>query len=365
MARLLIVSARMGAGHDGAANELARRARSRGHSAEVVDFLEAFPWPLGAVWERFYWAQLRHWPESYEKSYQQFYRHPALWSPFVRLERALAGRRCLRWIRDAQPDVIVSTYSFATLVIGRLREEGRITVPTVAYLTDLGVHPRTVHPAIDLHLAVHPTAAEDARRYVGGRVDAPGPAVSPAFDANLVPRDVARKELGIAQNSRVVLVVCGSWGIGANLSKVVASLTADPRLTVVVACGRDHALKARLEMDPRCTAVGWTDAMPRYMAAADVVVENAGGLSSLEAFASGVPVISYDPIPGHGRDNVRAMVRAGITTAPTTLDELALAISTLTEDTSQRRAQLAAVKAMFDRDPIDSIIEMTVANRSQ
>lgn len=363
MARVLVFSARMGAGHDGVANELARRARARGHDAQVVDFLDAFARPLAVAWEYLYWAQLRYWPESYEKSYQQFYRHPALWAPFVRFERALAGRRSMRWIREYEPDVIVSTYSFATLVLGRLREEGRIHVPAVAFLTDLGVHPRTVHPAIDLHLAVHPIAACDARRYVPGRVDAPGPAVSPAYRAYLVSRESARKELGLGGDALIVLVVCGSWGIGTGLTKVVELLAADPHIEVIVACGRDQRLKTRLQAIARCTALGWTDQMPLYTAAADVVVENAGGLSSLEAFAAGVPVISFDPIPGHGRDNVQAMVRAQITTAPQTLAGLAQAIVALTTDTPQRRVQLQAAEAMFVRDPIDSILEMTVTNR--
>ena len=358
MSGLLIFSARMGAGHDGAAHELARRARERGHEAQVVDFLDAFPRALALLWERFYVTQLRRWHESYESSYQLFYRYPALWSPFVRFERALAGRRSLAWIRSSKPDVIVSTYSFATLVIGRLREEGRIDVPTIAYLTDFGVHPRTVHPAIDLHLAVHPTAAEDTRRYVPGLVDAPGPAVNPAYQADIVPRDIARKELGFAPDECVVLVVCGSWGIGANLPAVVETLARDGRFHVVAACGRDRSLKARLDAAAHGTILGWTDAMPLYMAAADVVVENAGGLSSLEAFASGVPVISFDPIPGHGRDNVRTMVRAGVTTAPNNHDELRAAVNLLASDTPERRRQLAAVTAMFDRDPIDSILDL-------
>src|SRR4051795_7241271 len=146
----------MGAGHEGAARELARRFEERGHRAEIVDFLDAFPRVLSRSWRWFYLFQLRRFPESYESSYQLFYRHPKLWEPFVRFERALAGRRTLRWMAQYEPDVIVSTYSFATLVIGRLKQEQRIAVPAVNFLTDFGVHPRAVHPAMELNLAVHP-----------------------------------------------------------------------------------------------------------------------------------------------------------------------------------------------------------------
>jgi UDP-N-acetylglucosamine:LPS N-acetylglucosamine transferase len=127
---------------------------------------------------------------------------------------------------------------------------------------------------------------------------------------------------------------------------------------VVVACGRDRHLRSIIENTPQCTALGWTDEMPSYMAAADVVVENAGGLSSLEALASGVPIVSFDPIPGHGRDNVRAMTRAGITSAPESLEDLVTIVSRLSRDTPERRRQLAAVEGMFTRNPIDPILDL-------
>jgi processive 1,2-diacylglycerol beta-glucosyltransferase len=57
---------------------------------------------------------------------------------------------------------------------------------------------------------------------------------------------------------------------------------------------------------------GWTDDMPALMAAADVLVENAGGLTCMEAFAAGLPVLTYRPIAGHGRGNAAEMEAAGV-----------------------------------------------------
>ena len=348
----------MGAGHERASRELARRLEERGHRAVVVDFLDAFPLFLSRLWRGFYLLQLRRFPESYESSYQLFYAHPGLWAPFVRFERLLAGRRVMRWVSQYRPDAIVSTYSFATLVVGRLREEGAITVPTVNFLTDFGVHPRTVHPAIDLNLAVHPIAAEQARRYVEAPVIATGPAVSPAFGVDAPARAVARKELGLADDDRMVLVASGSWGIGHDLESTVAALVGRPGLTVVTVCGSDEGLQRRLVERRLGIALGWTDRMPSLMAAADVVVENAGGLTSLEAFASGVPIITYRPIPGHGRDNTKAMVAAGVTTNASTEDELVAAVERLAWPGPDRQRQLDAAKAMFVEDPADRILEL-------
>src|SRR4051812_42146203 len=62
--KVLVISAAMGAGHAGASRELARRIIDRGHSAVVVDFLDAFPARAGVAWRGFYLLQLRRFPES-------------------------------------------------------------------------------------------------------------------------------------------------------------------------------------------------------------------------------------------------------------------------------------------------------------
>jgi len=355
---VLIISARMGAGHEGTSRELARRVEKRGHRAVVVDFLDAFPFPLADLWRWFYLSQLRWFPESYEHTYQLFYRYPQLWGPFVRFERSLSGRRMTKQIDEVGPDVIVSTYSFATLVLGRLREEGRITASTVNFLTDFGIHPRTVHPAIDLNLALHPVAVAAARRFVAAPVVATGPAVSPAFLDDLPGRAAARAELGYDDDRRVVLVVAGSWGIGTQLVETVAGLVHSDRFTVVTVCGSDERLRRKLARRRLGTVIGWTDQMPTLVAAADVVVENAGGLTSLEAIAAGVPIVSFRPIPGHGRDNIAGMRQAGVTTEPDGLDQLVETVDRLSRPGSDRQRRLAAGRDLFREDPVDRILEL-------
>ena len=353
---MLLVSARMGAGHEGAAAELGRRLTERGHAPVTVDFLDAFPGPLAQIWEHFYRLQLRYAPDSYESSYQLFYRHPKLWGPFVSFERALAGARVLAWVREHDPDVIVSTYSFATLVLGALREEGALGVPVVNFLTDFGVHPRAVHPAVDLNLALHPLPAQTASDLSRARTVAAGPAVAPAFGHAADRRVAARRELGVADDDRVVVVVAGSWGIGQELAGTVAAIAGSGRFRVVTVCGSDRRLRRRLERQGLGTVLGWTDRMPALLAAADVVVENAGGLTSLEAFATGVPIVTFRPIPGHGRDNVRGMVAAGVTTAPDDHAGLIDALDRLSTPGEARDRQVAAADALFHDDPVDHIL---------
>jgi len=346
----------MGAGHEGAAAELGRRVAERGHTPVIVDFLDAFPGPLAMLWEHFYRLQLRYAPDSYESSYQLFYRHPRLWGPFVSFERALAGRRVLAWVDEHRPDVIVSTYSFATLVLGALRQEGALRVPVVNFLTDFGVHPRAVHPAVDLNLALHRLPAEAASALSHAPTVVAGPAVAPLFDDAGDRRTVARRDLGVGDDDRLVVVVAGSWGIGQELTETVATIVGSGRFRVVTVCGSDVRLRRRLEAQGLGTVLGWTDQMPSLLAAADVVVENAGGLTSLEAFAVGVPIVTFRPIPGHGRDNVRGMVAAGVTTSPVDHAGLLEALDRLSGPGEERDRQVAAGRALFCDDPAEHIL---------
>ncbi|CAB4759316.1 unannotated protein [freshwater metagenome] len=355
---MLLVSASMGAGHDGAAHELARRLAEAGHRARVVDLFDAAPRLIVWLWRESYRFQLRFAPGVYERAYQLYYRRSRSWEWTLRSLRRITGRSLLRWVDQAKADVVVSTYALGTLILGELRSRGELEVPLVNFITDFGIHPRTVHPSVDLNLTVHEVAAHDARGYVNAPVIATGPAVSPRVRVELPRRADARAALGLADDDRVVLVVAGSWGVGNHLPETVAALACDPRFVVITMCGRDERLRRKLLAVGHGRVSGWTSDMPRFLAAADVIVENAGGLTSMEACAARVAVVSFRPIPGHGRENARAMVRAGVCAAPATLDELVEVVDELTSDTARRRDQLVAADAMFAREPIDPIVEI-------
>ena len=51
--------------------------------------------------------------------------------------------------------------------------------------------------------------------------------------------------------------------------------------------------------------------MPILMAASDCLLQNAGGMTCLEAIEMGLPLIIYSPLRGHGELNARVMEQAG------------------------------------------------------
>lgn len=345
----------MGAGHDGAARELANRLGASGHPAEVRDFLDSGPLRIGPALRSGYEFELKHLPSAYDATYRLWYRAPWLCPLVAWLVTALTGRRVLRWVRASGADAVVSTYPLATLCLGRLRAKGRLAVPAVNFVTDFGVHPLWVHRGIDLHLAVHSGPARMASDRTGRRAVACGPVVSPDFEPGFLPeRDPARARLGLQPDDRAVLVVAGSWGVGG-VDTTWRALTADGRFTPVVVCGRDNGLHDKVQSlaaayPGRSVVIGWTDEMASLMAACDALVENAGGLTSLEAMRAGLPVVSFEPIAGHGKENTAQMADAGVSRLARDPADLSAALDALTTMGPERTQQVAMAQAMFRGD---------------
>jgi len=350
-ARVLVVSARMGAGHDGAARELARRLEDRDVAVTVVDFLDAAPL-IGRVLKWIYELWLRRAPWAYEATYRVWVIAPVLVGPLVALLDLTFGRRLRRWAREVEATAIVSTYPLASVVLGRQRRRRfrRLSIPVITYVTDFAVHPLWVDRGVDQHLCVHASTTAAVRELVDRPAMTTGPLVRPAFFAPGDPR-AARRALGLPLDAKIALVVAGSWGVG-ELEETFDELAADDEWLPLVVCGANAALAARLRRRGRGVVLGWTDQMPALMAAADVLVQNAGGLTSMEAFAVGLPVVTYRPIPGHGRDNARQMDRAGV--APL-VQRRADLLPTLEQARVAARHQIEAGRALFVADPAEIV----------
>jgi UDP-N-acetylglucosamine:LPS N-acetylglucosamine transferase len=363
----LIISASMGAGHDGAANELARRLEAQGIEVRVVDYLVMIPFKLGGFVRWTYLFQLQRLAWTYDLTYQALNRGLGvlLFGPVVRA-MSLATRRPLRReLRRMRPDAVVSTYPLASLVLGRMRKKRWLRVPVATYLTDFAVHPLWVHPGVDLHLAVSPMSAESAADR-GGRTNvASGPLVGDRFREAAPDREDVRRILGVEAHERAVLVVAGSWGVG-DVPKTVASITkSGEQYHPIVICGHDEKLREQLlARGEGGTVLGWTDDMPGLMAAADALVENAGGLSAMEAFAVGLPVISFQPIAGHGKDNARYMAGSGVSAYAHDDDELARALEVATTPGPERDRMVAAGRALFAGDPADDVADLAAKTKA-
>jgi processive 1,2-diacylglycerol beta-glucosyltransferase len=319
--RVLVISGSVGAGHDGAAYELAARLAGAGAAVAVHDFLDAVPRPVAHLLREGYVATVARIPAAFELFFQGLERRGLFWRAEQRVCAHAAGT-IARWAAQFRPDAVVATYPPAAQAIGALRADGDLTVPAYTYLTDPAVHVSWLHPAVDRHLTVTAaTAAHGAAAY-GIAMEVAGPLVPKRFALRLSAAEVAasRAELGAADTRPIALLVGGSLGVGdvrTTVDDVVAA-----GFTAVVLCGRNDALRRSLT-GPGVVALGWRDDVHRLLQTAGVLVQNAGGLSFTESLVAGLPAVTYRPIPGHGWANATVLEDAGL--APWARDRADLA----------------------------------------
>ncbi len=330
---MLILTASVGEGHDLPARTLAAQLRAERPDVEVVtrDGLE----PMGRVVTAI----------SADAGRVVFFRFLWLWDlgfwvfagfgPTRRAAQALlarvGGAGLLRLIRSLDPGVVVSTYPTTTEVLARLRRSGALDVPVVSAITDVAGLRYWAAPGVDLHLITHPESADEVRRIAGAdaRVEWVHGLTAAAFLGERSAAD-ARDALGLPAAGKLVLVSGGGWGVGDVDGAVEEALRIDEVSHVVGLCGRNDRLRTRLAWrfaaEPRVRVEAFTEQMPDWLAAADVLVHSTGGLTVLEALMRGCPAISYGWGRGHIRLHNAAFRRFGLADVVATRTELGWAL---------------------------------------
>jgi processive 1,2-diacylglycerol beta-glucosyltransferase len=298
--RVAIVSGSYGAGHDAAAAEIAQRLTGAGADVTTHDVVTLLPLSLGRLLRSAYYAQLRRAPATWGTTLSYVEPGRALHRLAVGV-LGLGDERVVGAVGGS--DLVIATHPFAAQALGAARSRGLLSVPVVTYLTDPSVHPLWVHPCVDLHLAIHDLAAEQARHWCGRTVTVQ-PVVRVGRRTGVDPL-AAYETYGPR-----ALVTGGSLGIG-ELEQSARDIAGTGVMTPIVACGTNDALRQRIAQLTGVVALSWRDDLPDVIAACDCVVQNAGGFTSLEALAAGTPLLTYRPIPGHGVTNAVNLEQAG------------------------------------------------------
>ncbi len=326
--RVLILSADVGEGHAAAARALARQLDASPEPTEVtvIDGLAAMGPLLQPVVEDGYRVQLRFFPWTYTVVYLLLERVAPIRGLARKLLCLLGSRPLARRIAEHEPDVVVSTYPAVTVVLARLRRTQRVTCPTVATITDLTGLFFWAQPGIDTHLVMYGESMAPVERIAGhGSARLVRPLISSEF-LDERPQAEARHVLGLPEDGHMVVVSGGGWGVG-DIEGAVGEIASIPDVSAIVClAGRNEQLHQRLSEDfagePRVHVYGFTERMPEILAAADTLVHSTGGVTCLEAKATGTPVVSYGLPVGHARLNTRAMADLGLLRLANDTDEL-------------------------------------------
>jgi processive 1,2-diacylglycerol beta-glucosyltransferase len=231
--------------------------------------------------------------------------------------------------------------------MGWLRARGLTAVPQAVVLTDFAAHGQWVYPHVDRYFVPTPGIRDGLvdQGVDRDRVVVSGIPIDRAFSTP-PDRTALRRELGLAVDSPVVLVMGGMEGRLGGIAEVCEVLAARPGVVqALVACG-DHAglagrLSARFGADARFRILGRVSDVHRLMGAADLVVTKAGASTCAEALALERPLLFYRSLPGQERANEGCLEAGGAGLRARAPDELRAHLAALLDDPA-RRAALAA-----------------------
>ena len=348
--RILVVSADMGEGHNATGRALQAAAERiwPGCSTDWVDTLDAMGPGVGRLFRRIYVSNVEKTPWLYEFFYRSVWQYRWFAASSKRFVGAWSGRRLAPYIARTQPDLILSTYPLGSAGLAWLRRHRTLNTPVGAWVSDFAPHPFWVHRDLDLHFVMHDVAVAVAESSdPGAVVRVSAPSVTDAFRPG--DRSAARRRLGLPEDPFIALVSFGSLGFGQSELAVREVLDGDPQACVAVICGRNEALADRIRgcfaADEQVRVFGWVDDMAEFMTAADVVVTNAGGATSLEALACARPLLMYRPIAGHGRANAELMAKAGLAEHCPAAGDVARAVRRLRDDPDRLAAMQRTASA--------------------
>jgi len=273
----------------------------------------------------------------------------------------------VRWVVAERPDVVVTTHFFPADVVGALRRSGRLSSRFLIAITDLFPHRMWVAPEADV-VAV---GSEMTRQVCGQRgipserLRVTGIPVGSRF-GQPVERTTVYQRLGLDPSRRTLLITSGGMGYGpieGIVTGLVASEMAAERLQILVVCGNNHTLAARLER--RCHEApvpvrifGFVETMPELMQASDLLVTKAGGLTIMEALTVGLPMVLCGIIPGQESLNAEYVVSQGAAvSAPHPRDAVARALQ-LVEHPEQLEAMRQKAKRLSRPHAADDIVAL-------
>lgn len=319
--KVLILSITAGQGHNATGKAVSDYLKSQGIQCATLDTYEyAAPLIKEAV-DKGYLLNVSYTPELFGKMYRYAekkpnHRYQMPFSVMGMINRRFAAE-IIDLVEEYQPDAIVCTHVFAAAVVNVLKVYYQLRAVTVGVITDFTVHPFWEDtPNIDYYV----TASEylgfqlqkkglDARKMLPLGIP-----IHPKFSEKL-PQAEARRQLGLPEEQKTVLIMGGSMGHG-HFEAIIGQLDKlDFDFQMLVVCGSNETMRhklSQLETKKNMRVYGFVDNVDVFMDASDCLIGKPGGLTTSEALAKELPMIMVDPIPGQEERNVEFLLNNGM-----------------------------------------------------
>lgn len=348
--KILIMSAPIGSGHALAAEALKDEFK-RSYDCDVIlgsafDFLPKF---IGQIVLKSYLAVLKYVPSLYEAAYK-WGNNPSgsLW--LRNMINYILAFLADNYLRKVKPDVVIATHATPAGIISAYKQKHKDTkIILTSVVTDFTIHKWWICEGTDAYFLAADNLKPQMQKKQGQKLYYFGIPVRSAFRQKY-SRHELRKKFGWQDGTVVCLLMGGGEGLlpmKEILDGVSGKVTVKMRFIAIT--GRNKILAKELNnIYPDLEVYGFTEAIPEFMHAADIIISKAGGLTAAETLTTNLHYIIYKPLPGQEEANAEYLKTAGAASIAKTPNDVLLAISNYSAAEERQRQKLGRPEAAPD-----------------
>lgn len=326
--RVLIVSFKVGMGHIKAAAAIAEQFSGNNVEVKNVDLSDHCSLVSKELYQQGYLRMVNNVP----RLYSFLYNHTPLSSTKLRVFfDSINATRLKKLISNFKPDVIVSTNFIVSDLISHWKESFDFDFKLLFVMTDYDGHPLLIDKNIDVYtVPSRDVLAQVKSLGAEGRLCVTGIPVGKNFNKKYF-RPRLRSQFGL-DNRFTILLMNGGFGVGKCGEILKLLCQSQLNFQVIVVAGHNNKLKNSLEKivasaDKKVKIFGFTDQISELMAASDLIISKAGGLTVSESLSIGTPILIFEPTPGQEEANSRFLIKNNAAILARTLSDIEMFIS--------------------------------------
>lgn len=261
-----------------------------------------------------------------------------------------------KFIREYNPDLVISTHFLAGEVISSLKRRRAVKTRLITCVTDFRMHSFWYSGQTDMFCAGFAETKSDLTRkwnVAADRVRVTGVPIHSKFYTINNKYEICGRR-GLEKDLFIALITGGGFGVGPIIDLVKNIVELGLRIQVLVVCGHNDKLRKQID---RLSAInhqpsviktfGFIDYVDELMEVSDLGITKAGGLICSESVAKGLPLIIIAPIPGQESRNCKLLIKnraAFKIKRPRELKKIISAVYRNTEILKEMRVSIRSVK---------------------
>ena len=330
----VILTCSTGGGHNSACAAISEYLTAQGHNCQAIDCLHFLSKTKAKLISDGHVLLYRKAPKLFGMGYRFEEQHTPR---FILSQCEGCAEEFSVAIQTIPCDVLICVHVFAALIVTAAKAEYGLKQPFYFVATDYTCSPGVSSARPDAFFIPHTALKEEfiACGVPEEKLVVTGIPVRTCF-YQYGDKQKARRQLGLPETGRLVLLTCGSMGAGPMEDlALLLDLSLRPEDHLAVICGTNDKLEDRLKkspLSPRAHIVGFTRQMDVYMDASDLILTKPGGLTTTEVLAKHLPLVYINAVPGCETRNLDFMVSRGYARTASTVEGLCALVCQLLAD---------------------------------